>query len=509
MANLIGQYIHYNYLNYVKYGLQRKDYKSERKGYYKPSQNNSKVFLNQKKIIKNELKELKYSYNPAQIKQLENRLNLFYSWGRSSNPDENKKQQEIIDFILDKFGKRLKGKSFDFNSMSIESFYAYLQKLNLDSVQKLTKLNTDTKFYNRGDAIDARMKEILKARTIIAENIKNRDSSLERLLQEIGDLERDWNVMLAKFDGSNLSKMRIKDSDRKDFTTKINEVIFQLKFNDPQLKGEITEAILFIVDYLESGATEKGLSEIYNEFKKLKKSERSQKGVFNTFFDSKVVSSMEKLTGSTKHKFDKNFGLFTAHATEDKVDLNIHLKDFTVPVSIKNYNLSTPDKDIHLLNGRSLLGLVQEYTNFVNHYLNVVPYRSGMHIEGAPTPQLWQLAQDTMKLTILLKALRGGVYSLKGNTIKKSNMADFLVINDSSAQNPNYKVYHLSDILWKVENNMDLLTIGKDFENGLNNAWQNKNSGDRTAASNQRIAKLLMQMHEMNLKVSIKKGALK
>lgn len=191
MANLIGQYIHYNYLNYVKYGLQRKDYKSERKGYYKPSQNNSKVFLNQKKIIKNELKELKYSYNPAQIKQLENRLNLFYSWGRSSNPDENKKQQEIIDFILDKFGKRLKGKSFDFNSMSIESFYAYLQKLNLDSVQKLTKLNTDTKFYNRGDAIDARMKEILKARTIIAENIKNRDSSLERLLQEIGDLERD------------------------------------------------------------------------------------------------------------------------------------------------------------------------------------------------------------------------------------------------------------------------------------------------------------------------------
>lgn len=190
------------------------------------------------------------------------------------------------------------------------------------------------------------------------------------------------------FGGSDLSKMRIKDSDRQDFTTRINEVIFQLKFNDPQLKGEITEAILFIVDYLESGATEKGLSEIYNEFKKLKKSERSQKGVFNTFFDSKVVSSMEKLTGSTKHKFDKNFGLFTAHATEDKVDLNIHLKDFTAPVSIKNYNLSTPDKDIHLLNGRSLLGLVQEYTNFVNHYLNVVPYRSGMHIEGAPTPQL-------------------------------------------------------------------------------------------------------------------------
>lgn len=189
MANLIGQYIHYNYLNYVKYGLQRKDYKSERKGYYKPSQNNSKVFLNQKKIIKNELKELKYSYNPAQIKQLENRLNLFYSWGRSSNPDENKKQQEIIDFILDKFGKRLKGKSFDFNSMSIESFYAYLQKLNLDSVQKITKLNTDTKIYNRGDAIDKRMKVILQARDTIVKNIKNRDSSLQSLLNEITALE--------------------------------------------------------------------------------------------------------------------------------------------------------------------------------------------------------------------------------------------------------------------------------------------------------------------------------
>ena len=56
-------------------------------------------------------------------------------------------------------------------------------------VQKITKLNTDTKIYNRGDAIDKRMKVILQARDTIVKNIKNRDSSLQSLLNEITALE--------------------------------------------------------------------------------------------------------------------------------------------------------------------------------------------------------------------------------------------------------------------------------------------------------------------------------
>ena len=55
--------------------------------------------------------------------------------------------------------------------------------------------------------------------------------------------------------------------------------------------------------------------------------------------------------------------------------------------------------------------------------------------------------QDIMKLTIVLKALVGGVQSLTGRTKE----ADFFVVNDSSAKQPEFKVYSMEKIISNAE----------------------------------------------------------
>ena len=164
-----------------------------------------------------------------------------------------------------------------------------------------------------------------------------------------------------------------------------------------------------------------------------------------------------------------------------------------------------------LLNGRSLLGLVQEYPHFVNHFLNIVPERTGSNeAEGSrPDEALVKKAKEAMKLTILLKALVGGVYGIgRSGEVGKSASADFFVVNDSSAQNPKFRVFQMGTIVNNVKKDINNLLVTGDYDTyTFKNQWtgDEKLSG---VSANKRIANLLMQMHQIGLSVSINKAVL-
>ena len=153
-------------------------------------------------------------------------------------------------------------------------------------------------------------------------------------------------------------------------------------------------------------------------------------------------------------------------------------------------------KDVHLLSGRSVLALVQDYEIFLNHYLNVV----SNHPDKEPNTIDLTQAHEAMKLTILLKALEGGVFSNKGYTDK----AELFIINDNSQGK--FKVYYIFDILDEVSKKLEYLKTGEyDEVTKLNNDWIGVEKEPNMSDAKVRISNLLKQLHEMPLEVSVSK----
>lgn len=178
-----------------------------------------------------------------------------------------------------------------------------------------------------------------------------------------------------------------------------------------------------------------------------------------------------------------------------------------MPLSVKNYNLISSN-NIHLLSGASLIGLVQEYTTFVNHFLNVATVREGNKtLSDAPANAINNM-KKMMKLTILFKALTGGVWGIqRDGSVAKSRSAELLVVNDSSAARPRFKIYQMGDILNAVEKNMSLLNMNDELANlDIKNKWVPVMPDVKN--SNQRITNILADMHKMKLSVSINKKTL-
>ena len=153
--------------------------------------------------------------------------------------------------------------------------------------------------------------------------------------------------------------------------------------------------------------------------------------------------------------------------------------------------MGNPSTDIHLLSGRSVLALVQEYENFVNHYLNI----SAEHDDSEPPGGLLNAASVAMKLTVLLKALVGGVAGrTKNGQIGMSQQADLFIINDNSVGR--FRVYLIDDILNAVQRNIDLLKTGVlDKTSKLSNSYVGSRSDMNMGDARIRISNLLAQLH--------------
>ena len=515
MANLIGQYVHYNYNNYLKWGLRRTEF---RKDDIVNNTNPAQIFKEQKNVISNELKSIKGKYSQSTIKKMEKQLNYFYAWGQpNSTQIEQQAAQKIKDLVRQAYGARLNNKNFNFNNMSIggnRSFDAVFQNLEpamQEEIRKMKKMNITKKDgdfqWRNKTAIENRIATLQKVREQIQLSNK-KNAGLLQLEAQINQLEKDWNFLKSQNKNSRI----LKSNQTNNFIKDLNNTIADIKLSDDALKGEIAEFIQYVVNFLSVRGLQQGLQQVNNtiiqEFKDSKI--RSQKGIASQFIDARITGvDLKPLKGKTKYAYTEKLGLFTLHSTEDKTDLIINTDNFHIPISLKNYNLNTKH-NLHILSGRSLIALVQEYTTFLNHYLNVVPERQGGSNAGQNVPEgLVNQANKIMKLTVLTRALLGGVYANMSGSVQQTKKAEFFVVNNSSAQQPKFKIYQMADIVKNIEKNMDLLNVGSLENAKYINRWNGAKNNLSGKNANQRITNLLMQLHQQELKISISPAALK
>ena len=506
MSNKIGQYIHYNYDNYLDWGLRRKEWVAgETK---KSSVSPMSIIRAHHNGINNYLNTISSKYSKAQIRELEQKLNFFYAWGSPNASVADQDARKTIEDII----KQIWGQKFiiDFDSLNVrtgngfEDVVKELEEHASYSLSQLTKIGSNRSEKANFVTIDKRVEELKKLRNTLVDHAKSGEN-FEKFIDSVNKIVEKWEPLK-----NNKKNRRLSLREKGGLVSSINQLILDLKLNSSSFKGELAEFVLYCAQLAATGKLRSSAGEIYQMFIDDKNSRKSAKGIATNFIDARIIQNMTPIKGSTRHKLYANKGLFTTMVTEDKVDLVIDLDKIHAPISIKNYDLSK-HATLSLLNGRSLLGLVQEYPHFVNHFLNIVPERVGNdEAEGSrPNEALVKKAKEAMKLTILLKALVGGVYGIgRSGEVGKSASADFFVVNDSSAQNPKFRVFQMGTIVNNVKKDINNLLVTGDYDTyTFKNQWtgDEKLSG---VSANKRIANLLMQMHQIGLAVSINKAVL-
>jgi len=117
-------------------------------------------------------------------------------------------------------------------------------------------------------------------------------------------------------------------------------------------------------------------------------------------------------------------------------------------------------------------------------------------------------AHRLMRLTIAAHALAGGLLGKRkdNGAIEHSQKAEILLVNDNSSKR-GFRVYFVSDLINKIIQNIDLITI-----DGYNNpTWDNKwvsngmtgRMGKSVEAGFRRSMNVIAQMHKMKINVSI------
>ena len=267
------------------------------------------------------------------------------------------------------------------------------------------------------------------------------------------------------------------------------------------MHGEYAEAVVVATNYLVNASAKKGINDILRVLEnRVKGQQRSAKGLSYVNFDSDLVD-FNQIIGDKTSYTDAYGNKFNTTITQDKVDVEIEVNGLQVPASLKNINLKA-NFDIHLLEGRSVLALVQDYSTFVNHYLNIAAEHGD---EPSGYSKILDLANKTMKLTILVKALEGGVFGRsKSGEIGRSQRADLFIINDNSIGR--FRVFLIDDILTAIEQNLSLLKTGEfDTYGRLQNNYIGSFNEPDINDARIRISNLLAQLHSMELSVSIDK----
>lgn len=506
MGVKIGDYIHLHYEHYEKYGL------NTRASGIKETPNPIEIFASHHQNMINEFR--KYKNNNEKVKiGLEKQLNYYFDLRKSgtkiNNEMSNKQLAEIESAISQFLGDKIKNVDIDMNKLN-SAFNAGNVNLSKFETEFLNKLKNANKIGRKNTSYVE--KKTIENRIELLHGLRDQigtaaNSSEQNILDKIKKLDDEWKNLKNQ---TSLSVKGNTDTVKRNinFIDDLNSIIPGLIGGPSTVHGEYAEAMVVIMNYLAT----KGAIASSNELLKaletgVRGQDRSAKALDLSLFDESFVDV--KMFNNSQMKTQDGV-TFRTTETQDKVDVILEFDNLDIPASVKNYNMANVNTDVHLLSGRSVLMLVQQYPLFLNHYLNVVAEHEDKEANGS----LLKNAHETMKLTILLKALAGGVFARDGKTKEFGNtkQAQFFIVNDNSgASNDGYglfSVYFISDILDEVAKDLSMLKTG-DYDN----MEQLKNKmyfGDiehdiSYADAYIRISNLLMQLHKMKLDVSVNK----
>lgn len=495
MGQQIGDYIHYNSMNYLKYGL---------------SENNENQKPNIEKVFKEQIDNLhnlaNFKKDKNYVEKIQTQLNYYFDATKKtetltselSSEDIDNMKKAISNFLGEKMKninideKTLKGHKTD-NDLINEK-----NRVNKDIYERLSLLASKDKLAPKGQRVTVKkLSERIKAILELRQNAKS-----ENIIQTLDNLIIQWQIFKEENKGLFTNRSVTLKPQGQKFINDLNDFISQFLKSNTGLAGEYAEAVVVATNFLVNTTTDKTIENIEKALEKgVKGTERSSKGLDTSLFSKEFVNLEKVVANSIYHKVEGKDGFdnyYSINVTQDKVDAIITFNQLDIATSIKNYDLSNIwFKDIHFLKGRSVLALTQEFTTFINHYLNIMGTKPKIS-EG----NYLNDAQKIMKLTILLKAIQGSVFSNKG----KTRAAELLIINDNSKGE--FKVYTIDQILSRVEADINLLKTGD-----LDNIPEDENFNDfigqigvlNRKNAKERISRLLAELHQMELNVSIDK----
>ena len=313
MSNKIGQYIHYNYDNYLDWGLRRKEWVAgETK---KSSVSPMSIMRAHQNNIDNYLKTISSKYSKAQIRELEQKLNFFYAWGSPNASVADQDARKTIEDII----KQVWGQKFiiDFDNLNVRTgsgFEDVVQELERCAgglLAQLKKIGTDKREVTYFATIDKRVKLLVKLRDEIAKQAKSGEN-FTNFINSVNAIKDYWKSL------SESSKSRkLRAEERDSIVTLMNQLILDLKIYSSAFKGELAEFVLYCAQLAATGKLQTSAKNIYKMFKDDKNTGKSAKGVATNFIDARVIQNMAPIKGSTRHKLYENKGLFTCMVTEE------------------------------------------------------------------------------------------------------------------------------------------------------------------------------------------------
>ena len=541
----VGSYIHYNYNNYLKYGIGVRD--------GSPPENSDSLIASHKRALEAILGQ-RNQINKDSIKNtLEYQLNFFFAPGAYSidvgfnSEDANRIQKLVIDIVNQAANSlNLKSASIDWNNLSatdgsvdlgdrVKDFknarkgfksknnrttYEAIVRRVEELVQRAKDLEGSTR--QADEAFIAKMDSIMKEFNDVYSDILEK---AEAIRQQTGysyqkGLTFDKYVVNKGSTGNQLKGLFTMNDRQQNFVSALKEALDMTKqTTDTGIQGALGEYVPAVSQYVLEQLGKKSLNELLSEF-----NSNDGKQQIIDIIKGKVIGN-EKSTHIAYNKnvvtsdTSQNGSLIQAqigdvplrvNATQDKVDVVLDLPGGkAINASVKNVNLS--NGSIGILKGSSSLNLLQDYPDFANYYLNVSANEGRETWAVAPYSEL-QKAHEAAKLTIGLHALAGGVWGIQADgSVSRSKTAEILVVNNVGSSQGYFKVYFISDILKRVEEQTELLKIeGWDTPRVYNNAWVGGQTGSNKTFKSawDRTIKVLAQLHTEKINVSISPDAL-
>lgn len=490
----IGDYIHYKYENYEKYGTTIDKGKNDRIEVLKKHKQDlkEKVAANQSKSGKKKIK-----------RDLEKQLNFFFWKGKGNeskiiNNTEFTPQdlEEIRKIVLEifmqaaskarpKLSKYIQNAEYDLDTLSASIVSDDLQAV--DNIIQRARIGEGKGGYTWDSAIKSRIEALVEE----VNNLNLNDSVLtpeqiaevDSLKREFEKIESELKAKAKEQEARSIAWHKKRNKDRvakldpkyrkvevkghEDFFKRLNALTNDVRSGRIKvLKGLMGEFMPAIIQYVMDNFTHRAEANFV---------EQVLQGI-NVVGDQRTAFILDssKFVGSdfgedATRAFDIGTINVKTRAVQNKVDLTLSVpgskSNKKIKVSAKNYNLKYKDH-IHLLSGTSLLKMLQDYPNFANHYANI----TAAHPGGiSPKEDVINQAHDLMKMTLGAYAIAGGVYGRdESGAVGHSDQAEILLVNDSSQGK--FTVYFVDEIVKLMLNDVSLLEIKGYIKNP---EWEN------------------------------------
>lgn len=466
----LGEYVHYSWSNYRKYGLNRK-----RKG--QGVETAIQIFQQQKQAMLNKIPKKE---NKHQI-QLENALsNAIYPMANNSQISSqlHKNLELLCGNLLVAWGGENSLAAIKQNNQVSTNQYFSLSNLVARKNQAISILN----------AIGSNLPS----------NVKRYEQLTIQLQQLIDDITKvEASVSNVSNNALQTVKYSLNDPSLKNtLIPRINETLLKIAHHSMfKATGDLFENAIASMD----DRLSKNINHVSDNL--IKEILVGEKGI-NVKPVSKVESYQVNTRTSLGQKVDQGFSADIGYTDGDgfkvvsKVDIQLQYQDEQYNISAKNYSLKN-NNSIHLLSSSGLLDILLKNvnTNFINHYLNIVTSK------GHKSSNVEQMAHQAAKSIVAIEAITG--------LSQRGGGADYLIVNNRSQKRvsviPMYRIINHKN--WEQFYSI----VGyKESDIKKNNIFEDSTSGKKYdfLAGKIRIDKLLSELHKIKISASLNSMAL-